>query len=146
MKYTVTTAGQTFEVEIEDINARPVVARVGGERFEVTPENGTGPGVRAEAVSRAAPPLPRRGAQSQNLRGDELTAPLPGVVTELFVKTGDQVEAGQVVLTIEAMKMKNAIRSVRAGRIGEVLVGAGQTVAHKQALLRFADAGEATWI
>jgi biotin carboxyl carrier protein len=51
-----------------------------------------------------------------------------------------------VVLVIEAMKMKNGIRSVRTGRIGELLVSAGQTVAHKQALLRFADAGEATWI
>jgi biotin carboxyl carrier protein len=35
------------------------------------------------------------------------------------------------------MKMKNSIRSTRAGKITEVLVNAGQTVAHKQALVRF---------
>jgi biotin carboxyl carrier protein len=146
MKYQVRIDERVFEVEVEDINARPVVAHVDGHRFEIQPENGTDSKVPNDARQMAVPSMPRRGAQSQNLRGDEMTAPLPGVVTEVFVKSGEQVEAGQVVLVIEAMKMKNGIRSVRTGRIGEVLVSAGQTVAHKQALLRFADAGEATWI
>jgi biotin carboxyl carrier protein len=146
MKYQVRAGDRTFEVEIEDINARPVVARVDGERFEIHLENDARTAAPAGAIPTAAPSMPRRGEQSQNLRGNEMTAPLPGVVTEVFVKPGDEVEAGQVVLIIEAMKMKNGIRSVRTGRIGEVLVGAGQTVAHKQSLLRFADAGEATWI
>ena len=66
-----------------------------------------------------------------------MTAPLPGTVIEIFIKAGDQIEAGQVILIIEAMKMKNSIRSRRAGKIAEVLVSAGQTVAHKQALVRF---------
>ena len=66
-----------------------------------------------------------------------MTEPLPGTVIEIFVKAGDQLEAGQVILIIEAMKMKNSIRSTRAGKIVEVLVAAGQTVAHKQALVRF---------
>ncbi|HMB22011.1 MAG TPA: acetyl-CoA carboxylase biotin carboxyl carrier protein subunit, partial [Anaerolineales bacterium] len=69
----------------------------------------------------------------------ELTAPLPGTVIEVFVKPGDVIEMGQVVLVIEAMKMKNSIRATRAGTIGEVLVSAGQTVAHKQVLVTFAD-------
>ena len=66
-----------------------------------------------------------------------MTAPLPGTVIEIFIKAGDQIEAGQVILIIEAMKMKNSIRSRRAGKIAEVLVSAGQTVAHKQVLVRF---------
>jgi biotin carboxyl carrier protein len=68
-----------------------------------------------------------------------MTAPLPGTVIEIFVKAGEQIEAGQVILVIEAMKMKNSIRSTRAGKIVEVLVSAGQTVAHKQILVKFAD-------
>jgi biotin carboxyl carrier protein len=75
-----------------------------------------------------------------------MVAPLPGTVIELFVKAGDQVETGQVLLIIEAMKMKNSIRSTRSGTVGEVLVSAGQSVAHKQPLLQFADSGEASWI
>ena len=66
-----------------------------------------------------------------------MTAPLPGTVIEIFVKPGDQIETGQVILVIEAMKMKNSIRSTRAGKIVEVLVRAGQTVAHKEPLVRF---------
>ena len=55
------------------------------------------------------------------------------------------MEAGQVILIMEAMKMKNSIRSVCSGTIGEVLVSAGQTVAHKQALVKFAEMATA-WI
>jgi biotin carboxyl carrier protein len=58
---------------------------------------------------------------------------------EIFVKAGEQIESGQVILVIEAMKMKNSIRATRAGKISEVLVSPGETVAHKQALVKFED-------
>jgi pyruvate carboxylase subunit B len=80
------------------------------------------------------------------MSGNALTAPLPGTVVEVFVKAGDKVETGQVVLVIEAMKMKNSIRSVFSGTVSEVLVSAGQSVAHKQGLVKFANLGEAAWI
>ena len=70
--------------------------------------------------------------------GNSLSAPLPGTIVELFVKPGDTVAAGQVMLVIEAMKMKNSIRSTRGGTIEKVLVSQGQSVAHKQALVEFA--------
>ena len=47
------------------------------------------------------------------------------------------MEIGKIVLVIEAMKMKNSIRSTHTGKVAEVFVSAGQTVAHKQALVRF---------
>jgi glutaconyl-CoA/methylmalonyl-CoA decarboxylase subunit gamma len=145
MKVQVTVENQTFEVEIEDINARPVIACVDGQRFEVQPENGTRPGVQKQAAAQSVAALPV-GSASQHMNGQDMVAPLPGTVTEVFVKAGENIETGHVVLIIEAMKMKNSIRAVRSGVIGEVLVSAGQSVAHKQALIRFADAGEASWI
>ena len=39
MKYKITVNSKVYEVEIEDINARPVIAFVDGDRFEVMPEN-----------------------------------------------------------------------------------------------------------
>ncbi len=154
MKINVKVGEQNFEVEIEDLNARPIVAVVDGERFEVMPEDGGQAEARAErsrSVQKdAGAPVEKKSAigVSAPSVGDarSLVAPLPGTVVEVFVKQGDQIETGQVVLVIEAMKMKNSIRSMRAGTVGEVLVSAGQTVAHKQALIRFADAGEASWI
>ena len=142
MKYTVRIAQKTYEVEIEDIHARPVIAHVDGQEFEVNPENSIKPEARAESgiqkeaqeIKAFEMPRPQSGP---SLNINEMTAPLPGTVIEVFVKTGDQIEAGQVILVIEAMKMKNSIRSVRAGKIIEVLVNANQTVAHKQTLVRF---------
>ena len=80
------------------------------------------------------------------MSGNTLTAPLPGTVIEVFIKAGDKVETGQVVLVIEAMKMKNSIRSTHSGMVQDVLVSVGQSVAHKQALLKFAELGEASWM
>jgi biotin carboxyl carrier protein len=138
MKYLVTVAEKHYEVEIEDINARPVIARIDGQVFEVNPEEDRIPMLQTEARDRKPAGLPRQPSTSAASTG-ELTAPLPGTVTEVFVKAGDTIETGQVILVIEAMKMKNSIRSTRAGKIAEVLTGAGQTVAHKQPLVKFVD-------
>jgi biotin carboxyl carrier protein len=138
MKYIVKVADTSYEVEIEDIYARPVIARVDGQVFEVNPENGTKPAVQQQG--KEVKPVEFSSQPSHStLATNELTAPLPGTVVEIFVKAGEQIESGQVILVIEAMKMKNSIRATRAGKIAEVLVNAGETVAHKQVLVKFAD-------
>ena len=156
MKYKITVNDKVYEVEIENINARPVIAFVDGDRFEVMPENADQTEAGKESGETKArvekkpfnPNQPSGVAHSshQASSGDTQTAPLPGTVIEVFVKAGDKVEAGQMILVIEAMKMKNSIRSLHSGTIGEVLVSAGQSVAHKQALIKFAEMGEAAWI
>lgn len=138
MKYIVNVADKSFEVEIEDIYARPVIARVDGRKFEVSPEDRS-PQVSKIETKQFKPIEVSKQMSNSSIVTNELTAPLPGTVIEVFVKLGDSVEAGQVILVIEAMKMKNSIRSTRAGKITDVLVSAGQTVAHKQALVRFAE-------
>jgi glutaconyl-CoA/methylmalonyl-CoA decarboxylase subunit gamma len=137
MKYNVKISDRCYEVEIESIHARPIIAIVDGQRFEVSPESENRPGAREEQ-----PSAPQLGpaytpAAVQTGDGNELTAPLPGTIIEFFVKPGDVVEAGKVVVVIEAMKMKNSIRATRGGKVVELLVSPGQTVAHKQALVRF---------
>ena len=136
MKYNVTIQDKSHLVEIEDINARPVIAYVDGIRVEVIPD--------ANPVGNVNPPQVRHEAKfiekpkpEVNQNVNVLTAPLPGTVISVFVKDGEFIEAGQVVVVIEAMKMKNSIRSTRGGRIAQVLVGTGDTVAHKQGLVRF---------
>ena len=136
MKYIVKVSDKAYEVEIVDIHARPVIARVDGQEFEVSLEDAV------KAASQPETNEMKPAEVSKQLAGpsagsSDLTAPLPGTVIEIFVKTGDSIEMGQVILIIEAMKMKNSIRSTRAGKIKDVLVSAGQTVAHKQPLVRF---------
>jgi biotin carboxyl carrier protein len=136
MKLNVKIGETNYEVDIEDLNTRPIVATVNGARVEVTPENGTPLPARRDPS--AAPAIEKKpAAPSITANGNVLHAPLPGTVTEIFVKGGDHVESGQVVLVIEAMKMKNNIRSPREGKLAAVNVTAGQTVNHKEALLEF---------
>jgi acetyl-CoA/propionyl-CoA carboxylase biotin carboxyl carrier protein len=58
-----------------------------------------------------------------------LTAPMPGTVTAVHVAAGDDVQAGQALVTMEAMKMEHAVRAPAAGIVAKVLVSAGQAVA-----------------
>ena len=136
MKYIVKVAGKSYEVEIEDTRARPVIARVDGQEFEVSPEDAVRQVSHKETKEFRPAEISKQPSRA-DASTNEMTAPLPGTVIEIFIKAGDPVETGQVILVIEAMKMKNSIRSTRAGTITEVLVSAGQTVAHKQALVRF---------
>ena len=147
MKYSVTIKNKSYVVEIEDINARPVIAHVEGQRFEVIPDiNPVGTQTKPEPIVSISSKGKKeiKEVKSFDLRkpdpnqnGNEMTAPLPGTVIEVFVKAGDIIEAGQVIVIIEAMKMKNSIRSIRAGKISEVLTSINQTVAHRQVLVKF---------
>lgn len=58
----------------------------------------------------------------------QVVAPMPGKVVRLLVNPGDQVEAGQGLLVVEAMKMQNEIRSPKTGTVERVLVKEGQPV------------------
>lgn len=59
---------------------------------------------------------------------ETLTAPLPGRVTYVAVRAGDEVQPGDTLLVIEAMKMENEFKAASAGRIREIRVEAGQAV------------------
>ncbi|MFZ5517526.1 MAG: biotin/lipoyl-containing protein [Candidatus Zhuqueibacterota bacterium] len=55
-------------------------------------------------------------------------APLPGLITQILVKEGDQVDLGQHLLKMEAMKMENNIQSTKRGKVTSIKVKAGDTV------------------
>ncbi len=159
MKLIVKVETQSFEVEVGDIHARPIIATIDGEAFEVWPEDvqlirpsvqggqvaapytthlptvaaaAPRPAIDSSASKSTAPSTPSTEAKS-------VLAPLPGVIVEVSVKPGDAVEHGQALCTIEAMKMKNVIRANRAGTIGVVHVTLNQHVKHHDVLLEFTD-------
>ncbi len=68
---------------------------------------------------------------------NHVAAPMPGVVSTLAVKAGQTVKAGDVLLSIEAMKMETAIHADRDGTIAEVLVHAGSQIDAKDLLVVF---------
>jgi biotin carboxyl carrier protein len=62
-------------------------------------------------------------------------APLPGVITDILVEVGQEVEAGQNVIVLEAMKMANNLQTERAGKVTAICVKVGESVMEDDALV-----------
>ncbi len=147
MNVQVKIGDQTFSVEVGDLSARPVLARVDGETFEVWPEEQgsvAAPVVEKRPAEQPQPaPAPRQAPKAAvPTNGDKdrvVTAPIPGAILSVAVKPGANVSQGQELCVLEAMKMKNAIRSTRAGVIAAVLVSEGDHVQKGHPLVEFTD-------
>ncbi len=141
MNVTVRIDDQTYEVAIENLSARPVIAVVGGRRFEVWPEDGiTRPAPAPAPPARPDRELERAGGSRVQAAGNPLAvyAPIPGVIVEVSVRPGEVVSVGQELCMLEAMKMKNAIRAARSGELAAVHVTPGQHVKHHDLLIEYA--------
>ncbi len=79
-------------------------------------------------------------AQSAEAVVREITAPMPGLIVGLSVEAGQTVEEGDSVLTLEAMKMENVIKSPVGGTVAAVHVRVGDSVEKKQVLVSFKNA------
>ena len=79
-----------------------------------------------------------RMAAQHGAHAEHVTAPMPGSVLAVRVKPGDEVEAGQVLLVLEAMKMENAVAAPAAGRVARVLVAPGGQVQRGETLIELA--------
>ena len=130
--------GKVYNVTIKDVHSNPVLAEVDGKVYRVFPEV-QGPAVVPAVTTQPAPvPVAAPAAPAPSAgNGLTLNAPLPGVIVAIDVQPGDMVKSGQQVCTLEAMKMKNAIRSDRDGVIAQVNVNAGDLVKHNQPMFTF---------
>jgi pyruvate carboxylase len=81
----------------------------------------------------------RRKAEAGNAA--HLAAPMPGVVSGVAVAAGQKVTAGDVLLSIEAMKMETALHAERDGEIAELLVKPGDQIDAKDLLVVYAERG-----
>ncbi|MHB1445693.1 MAG: biotin/lipoyl-containing protein, partial [Acidimicrobiales bacterium] len=88
---------------------------------------GSGPASAPRAA--AAPRRPRSAGGGSGAAGSgEVSVPMQGTIVRVLVAVGDQVELGQAVCVLEAMKMENNIAAEKAGTVKEVRVEPGQTV------------------
>jgi biotin carboxyl carrier protein len=149
MKFTATVEGERVEVELVKSNATRVEGAIGGRRYvlEVAP---VGPGVywfnwnnrsieaavtpavgeyvvsineRHISVEIADPRAALRKAAHQGEAGlAEVRAPMPGKVVRILVSEGDEIQAHQGVIVVEAMKMQNEIKSPKSGIVKKIRV------------------------
>lgn len=135
-QYVFQIDGKDYSVEIVDMASDPILVKVNGIDVRVNRIQ-VGSGEQAETTLKLAGNEDEAGSIAEPLQGENLFAPLPGTIIEIFVRDGDRIEKGQVLLIIEAMKMKNSIRATRSGKVARVLVTPGELVTHKQLLLEY---------
>jgi acetyl/propionyl-CoA carboxylase alpha subunit len=85
-------------------------------------------------------PLARFAGNIAHSKSDHLLAPMPGSVIACPVKPGDVVEAGELLLVIESMKLETPFMAWRGGCIAAVHVETGQTFERDRVLLSMAPA------
>ena len=131
----VTEPGAPAPVEGEPAKVERVVdVEVDGRRYSVklwVPDVAsavvvTAGGSGASRASRPRPPTAHSHGASTG--SGNVTVPMQGTIIKVLVEVGAEVEVGQTVAILEAMKMENAITAEKAGTVKEVKVAAGDSV------------------
>lgn len=120
------TAGADDEQEPKQ--RRDVDVDVNGKRFSVSmwiPESDLAP-----AAKSAAKPKRRSagGGAGGGSGSGEVVVPMQGTVVKVLVEVGQEIEAGETVLVLEAMKMENNVAAEKSGTVKEIRVEAGESV------------------
>jgi len=113
-----------------------VVVEVGGRRLEVSLPGGfalEGGGGGGTAVK--AKPRKRAGGGKAAVSGDAVTAPMQGTIVKVAVEEGQTVEAGELIVVLEAMKMENPVTAHKAGTVTGLSVEVGAAVTQGTQLL-----------
>jgi biotin carboxyl carrier protein len=138
-QYRIALEGRVFDVKVlDDPRQEQVRVEVDGEVFTVGVEavSLVAEAATEEMASTEAPSSPALIPAPDRVRTrGAVTAPLPGVIKSIAVRTGQQVASKDELLVIEAMKMDNVIRASRKGTIGTIYVGEGRQVAYGEPLL-----------
>ena len=121
-RYRVSVNGNDYDVEVAPEGAVTGVQPVSPSRPPIAPS------------APSAPVAPGPATQ----QGEPLGSPLTGTVFSIEVKEGQQVQSGDVVIILEAMKMETEVRSTRAGRVASISVREGDSVQSGAALLYLA--------
>ncbi|MBX0294514.1 acetyl-CoA carboxylase biotin carboxylase subunit [Haloarcula nitratireducens] len=131
---TETDSADEDEAELVE---REFTVEVNGKRFEVDLEERGAPPINVGDVDASdgnQPQRPQSGGSGggdgggSSAEGQELTAEMQGTILEVNVDEGDEVESGDVLCVLEAMKMENDIVAERGGTINEVAIGEGDSV------------------
>ena len=122
-----------FEVDVEVAQPEHPIYGVGGY-FPMSPAR-----VPAPAPAVAAPPAPADGEAVTAPVNEEKVcrSPISGIVVRVTAQVGQQIQVGDGVLVLEAMKMETDITAPVAGKVGTIKVNVGDSVTGGQVLVEF---------
>ena len=133
--------GRDFPLDAISLGNDQLSLLVSGKSYEVRrEESAEGTSIligrdRLNAMVRDPRSLRSRGGRDRGAQGPKkITAPMPGKVVRILAPLGSEVEAGQAVLVIEAMKMQNELKSPKKGNVRKLTVAEGAAVEAGQTL------------
>ena len=133
-KLRITVEGKVYEVEVEVLGSSNAAPAAPAAVAPATPAP-----VAAAPVAPAPAPAPKAAAPAPKAAGaGDVACPLAATVVAVNVKEGQAVKAGDLLVTLEAMKMSTPINSDRAGTVSKIYVSAGQSVQEGQPLVAIA--------
>jgi acetyl-CoA/propionyl-CoA carboxylase biotin carboxyl carrier protein len=125
--------------EEEQLPRQNVVIEIGGRRVEVSLPGelslASANGAAGAAGRKKAKPRKRGGAGGAAASGDAVVAPMQGTVVKVAVEEGQTVEAGDLVVVLEAMKMENPVNAHKSGTVTGLAVEAGAAITQGTVLL-----------
>jgi acetyl-CoA/propionyl-CoA carboxylase biotin carboxyl carrier protein len=111
-----------------------MIVEVNGKRLEVALPAGLTVGAAPTNRSRSRRPSRRGGSGAKAPSGNALTSPMQGTIVKVAVEDGATVEAGELIIVLEAMKMEQPLTAHRAGTVSGLTAVAGATVTSGQVL------------
>ncbi len=126
-KFQLSIGNTQYSVNISEKAYGLYDVKVNDETFKISIADLLSPSVQsASSVAAAATSVPAEGGTTAG--AGPVKAAMPGTVMTIKMKIGDAVKVGDILLTLETMKMENPIKSNRAGKIKEISVQPGKFV------------------
>lgn len=139
-KFELTINGNEYEVELKNFEDSLAVIEVNGTVYNVevhkkVQQSKTPRLVRQEVSTPRSQSKIKKDLRSKST---PIKAPLPGNIMQIFVKEGDTVKKGDKLLTYEAMKMENELKSEKDGEVKSIKVSQGDSVLQDDILMEIA--------
>ena len=143
-EFTFKINGAEYKCAVEEIEAGKTNVTVNGKVYTVETEAAK-PAEKPAAKPAAAPAKPAAAPKAEAAKpaekpaavagGLQVKSPLPGSVIKVLVSEGQAVKKGDTLLTLESMKMENAIMAEADGTVKQIAVSAGQNVMQDDLLI-----------
>jgi acetyl-CoA/propionyl-CoA carboxylase biotin carboxyl carrier protein len=116
-----------------------VTVEVGGKRLEVVLPANLAPVSGPAATSNRPPRRGKARKAGAAVSGDALTSPMQGTIVKVAVEEGQRVEAGDLVVVLEAMKMEQPLNAHKSGMVSALVAQIGATVTSGEVICSITD-------
>ncbi len=121
-------SGTATDLDADAPARQSVVVEVGGKRLDVSLPGDLALGTGSGAAKKSAPKRTRGKKAGAAASGDSVATPMQGTVVKIAVEEGQQVEAGDLIVVLEAMKMEQPLNAHKAGTVTGLNAETGVTV------------------